>query len=74
MQSWSSMESTEVDRYNNFASVSLLNGGGSVVGTWHAHGFFVCFLEDGAMWDVKNQYLYLSVSSQKVLRQRRDRR
>ena len=53
---------TEVDRYNNFASFSLLNGGGSVVGTWHAHGFFVCF-----GWSYvgrQNQYLYLSVESE----------
>jgi rhombotail lipoprotein len=53
---------TDVDRYNNFASFLYL----TVVGMWvvpgtHADSLFVL---DGAMWDVKNQYLYLSVESE----------
>ncbi|ULA60686.1 MAG: exported protein of unknown function [Nitrospira sp.] len=52
----------DVDRYNNYAAFLYL----TVVGLWlvpgtHADSLFVL---DGAMWDVKNQYLYLSVESE----------
>jgi len=53
---------TEVDRYNNFASFLYL----TVVGLWLVPGTHTdsLFVLDGAMWDVKNQYLYLSVESE----------
>lgn len=52
----------DVDRYNNYSAFLYL----TVVGLWlipgtHADSLFVL---DGAMWDVKNQYLYLSVESE----------
>ncbi|MBX3346715.1 MAG: hypothetical protein KIT49_04630 [Nitrospira sp.] len=52
----------DVDRYNNYSAFLYL----TVVGLWlvpgtHAESLFVL---DGAMWDVKNQYLYLSVESE----------
>lgn len=53
---------TDVDRYNNFASFLYL----TVVGLWLVPGTHTdsLFVLDGAMWDVKNQYLYLSVESE----------
>lgn len=55
---------TDVDRYNNFASFLYL----TVVGMWLVPGTHVdsLFVLDGAMWDVKNQYLYLSVESEGI--------
>ncbi|CUS36178.1 hypothetical protein [Candidatus Nitrospira nitrificans] len=54
----------DVDRYNNYSAFLYL----TIVGMWlvpgtHADSLFVL---DGAMWDVKNQYLYLSVESEGV--------
>jgi hypothetical protein len=53
---------TDVDRYNNYSAFLYL----TVVGLWlvpgtHADSLFVL---DGAMWDVKNQYLYLSIEAE----------
>lgn len=52
----------DVDRYNNYSAFLYL----TIVGMWlvpgtHADSLFAL---DGAMWDVKNQYLYLSVESE----------
>lgn len=53
---------TDVDRYNNFASFLYL----TVIGLWLVPGTHTdsLFVLDGAMWDVKNQYLYLSAESE----------
>lgn len=52
----------DVDRYNDYAAVLYL----TIAGMWlvpgtHAYSLFVL---DGAMWDVKDRYLYLSVESE----------
>ena len=52
----------DVDRYNNYSAFLYL----TIVGLWlvpgtHADSLFVL---DGAMWDVRNQYLYLSVEAE----------
>ena len=53
---------SDVERYANYLSLLYLSG----VGLWMVPGTNVdsLFLMDGAMWDVKGQYLYLRVESE----------
>jgi rhombotail lipoprotein len=55
---------SDVERYANYLSLLYVSG----VGLWMVPGTNVdsIFLMDGAMWDVKRQYLYLRVESEKL--------